>query len=83
MLLGSRASRNPSPNKLNAKTVKIISIAGGQTNQGCNTKIEALVDRDSKFPQEGSGCWIPNPIKLKTDSATIKPGTAKVAEIIT
>jgi hypothetical protein len=68
---------------LNDKTVKIISTAGGHTNQGCKIKIEAFVDRDSKFPQEGSGCSIPKPIKLRIDSATIKLGMAKVAEIIT
>jgi hypothetical protein len=55
-LRGSSASRKPSPSKLNANTVRIIKIAGGQINQGCNTKIEALLARESILPQEGSGC---------------------------
>lgn len=55
-LRGSRASLSPSPSKLNASTVKIISTAGGQINQGCSTKIEALLARESILPQEGSGC---------------------------
>ena len=82
-LRGSRASRKPSPSKLKASTVMIITKAGGHISQGCSTRIDALVASDSIFPQEGSGCWMPSPIKLSTDSATIKLGTANVAEIIT
>ena len=55
-LLGSKASLNPSPSKLNANTVRTITAAGGQINHGCSTKIEALVARDSILPKEGSGC---------------------------
>lgn len=55
-LRGSSASLSPSPSKLNASTVSIISTAGGQISQGCNTKIEALLARDNILPQEGSGC---------------------------
>ena len=55
MFLGSRASRKLSPKRLNDSTVNTIANAGAQTNQGCKITTEALVDRDSILPHEGSG----------------------------
>jgi hypothetical protein len=67
---------------LKARTVRIINNAGGQISQGWKTRIEVLVAIESRFPQDGSGGWMPKPIKLKTDSETIKLGIANVAEEI-
>jgi hypothetical protein len=54
-LRGSRASRKPSPRRLNDNTVRMISNAGGQINQGWKIRMLVLVAIDNKLPHDGSG----------------------------
>src|ERR1700752_4864967 len=63
---GSKASRKPSPNMLNARVVKKMASPG-------NTTIQGFTSMNTKFafkshPQLGVGGWVPNPRKLSEDS---------------
>src|SRR5262249_7848052 len=73
---GSRASRKPSPNRLNASTVRKIAIPGKRHSQGLISKIIRPAFRSQ--PQLGVGGCVPSPRKLSEASAMIDVPTLSV-----
>src|SRR3989454_8734544 len=75
--LGSRASRRPSPRKLNAISVNDSAMAGTRTT--CGAMRMAWNPSAAIAPQDVVGGWTPRPRKLKKASKRMACGTPKVA----
>src|SRR2546423_2577859 len=75
--LGSRASRNPSPRKLNAIRVSDSAIAGARTIWGAMRN--AWKPSAAIAPHDGVGGWTPRPRKLRNASNRIACGMPNVA----
>src|SRR5438309_8970631 len=75
--LGSRASRKPSPRKLNAISVSESAIAGASTMWG--EMRMAWKPSAAMAPQEGVGGGTPRPRKLRKASKRIAMGMPMVA----
>src|ERR1700737_1206838 len=73
--LGSRASRRPSPRKLNAISVKESAIAGARTMWGAIRM--AWKPSAAIAPQEGGGGGTPRPRKLRKASKRLPLGTER------
>ena len=73
--LGSSASLNPSPNKLNASIIILIATAGNINLYG----YDDIPDNasDAKEPKLASGLLTPIPKKLKKASVNIAEGICK------
>src|ERR1051326_4961962 len=78
---GSSASRNPSPRKLNARSVSDIASPGKITSQGNNAS--SRPPSETSVPHDASGGWTPSPRKLKKASCNITAGTVSVVYTIT
>jgi ribosomal protein S12 methylthiotransferase len=76
LIIGSSASRNPSPKKLNANMVIVIARPGAIAK--CGEVRIARHPSESIPPQLGTGGLTPKPMKLKVDSVKIKPGIRRV-----
>jgi len=79
--LGSRASLNPSPNKLSDKIVIIIATPGKVVTHQAYLKY--CLPPDNIEPHSGAGGCIPNPMKLNPAVDKIAPATPKVPCTIT
>src|SRR5439155_8835070 len=65
---GSRASRRPSPRKLNAITVRKIATPGDSSIHGNDVSTRWLRAAFSMLPQLAAGGWTPTPRKLRNTS---------------
>ncbi len=73
----SSASRSPSPSRLNASTVMLISSAGKISSWGWLSMV--LMPSLLMLPQDGVGGATPMPIKDRNASVKMALGTAKVS----
>ena len=80
-ILGSRASRRPSPKRLMLSTVTRRQTPGGIHIHGRMAITETDWAAYSIFPQDALGTWTPIPKKLRPDSCKIALATPKVNEI--
>jgi hypothetical protein len=75
--LGSRASRRPSPKKLNANIVMLIAMAGKKSCHGYDLKLCSA--SDASTPQLAMGAFTPSPMKLRKASVNMAAGMFSVA----
>src|SRR3954468_2004092 len=81
LLLGSRASRMPSPTRLNPSTASPMARPGAKDTQGatCSRSRPSA----TMAPQLGVGGWAPRPTKESAASAMMAPAIPSVAAMIT